>query len=98
MDTKKGWILIKDDDGSIKLFEQEFPIETHSAALSWGMDMLRAIHQHGKFRKWLMKLTMGKYAVREMIGLDDAINKYGFDTHYDYDLKQMEYHHDKVKF
>ena len=89
-------MLITIIDGKMHSYEQEFPMETYMGAVVWGMDMLRAIHKHRKFRKWLIKLAIGRHAFREMVGLDDVINEYGYDTHSDYGLEDMDYHREKV--
>lgn len=72
-------------------------ITDYTAALAWGMDMCRAMNRFGKFRKWLLKLVMGRYAYRELIGLRDCIEKYGYSTDWDYGLEDMKYHKDKVE-
>ena len=96
MKNKKHGLLITLIDGELHSYEQDFPMEDYIGCIAWGEDMMKAIHAHGKFRKWLIRLALGKYAYREMIGLDETINLYGFNTHDAYELKEMDYHKDKV--
>ena len=44
----------------------------------------------------LFKLSLGKYAKRELIGLIEDIEK-SYNTHFDYNLENANYHKDKHK-
>ena len=96
----KGMLISNDPEGKTHVTEIDLPIETYASALGWGMDMCRAMMHFSKFRKYLLKLIMGKYAFRELIGLRDCIEQYGYtcsNPDIGYCLENMEYHKDKVK-
>ena len=70
--------------------------EEYITPFAWGLDMLRAINELGRVRKWFIRLALGRYAYRELVGMRDSIEEIGFDTTLDYGLENMKYHNDKV--
>lgn len=91
----KGTLFVHSDPPHV--VEIDLPINTHAVVMMWAMDMLRAIQQQSKFRRWLLRMVLGRYAYREMVGLRDAIDAEGYDTHFEYSLEDMDYHQDKVR-
>lgn len=85
------------DTGQLCTDEINLPIETYMVAVAWGMDFLRKINEFSRFHKWILRLVLGRYAFRELIGLRDCIEKYNYSTTYPYELENMDYHKDKVK-
>ena len=67
-------------------------------AFSWGQDFWRAFHERHWLLRWIAFAAMGRYAVRELVGMRDAIEEQGYSTHYPYDetLKQMAYHQEEI--
>jgi len=92
MAASKGIVIYNN-----KVFEMDFPVETYIVAVAWGQDMICAINDFGKIRKFILRMIMGRYAWREMIGLRDSIEKYGYGTNHGYSLENLDYHKDKVK-
>ena len=72
-------------------------IDTYASEFAWALDMLRAMNRFGKFRKRLLKLVMGRYAYRELVGLRDCIEKHGYSIDIEYELDNMDYHKEKVE-
>jgi hypothetical protein len=91
--SKKAIVITEDED----VFEITVPIENYVSVFAWGLDMCRAMQRFGKFRKKLLKLVMGRYAYRELVGLRDCIEKLGYSTSLDYGLEGMDYHKDKAE-
>ena len=55
----------------------------------WAIDFLRAFNERPKIFQWVTKLCMGKYAKKELEGLQDAFSDDGwFDPFLEYDLKE----------
>lgn len=65
--------------------------------LVWALDLVRAIQDFSPIRKWLLKLVLGKYAYRELVGLRDALEADGLNTRIGYDLENCNYHKEKVR-
>ena len=65
-------------------------------AEAWSSDFIRAIRERSLLMRKLFKLSLGKYAKRELIGLIEDIEK-SYNTHFDYNLENANYHKDKHK-
>ncbi len=91
----KGTIIVHSSPP--RVVSVNLPIDTHAAVLGWGMDLCRAIHEFSRLRKWLLRLVLGRYAYRELVGLRDAIEEDGYPTDYGYELQGMGYHKDRVR-
>ena len=50
-----------------------------------------------KFRRFILRLVLGKYAWRELLGLKEAVDK-EWDVSIDYGIERCEYHKDKVSW
>ena len=83
-------------DGKFHVTEIDLPIDTHMDTFAWGLDMLRKINEFGRFRKWLLRVILGRYAYRELIGLRDSIEKEGYHTKWEYGIERCDYHKDKI--
>lgn len=64
----------------------------------WSLDFIRAIWSRGVLAKVLFRISLGKYAYREFIGMMDAFEREGFSPYYGYDLENQQYHKDKIPF
>lgn len=62
----------------------------------WALDFVRAIHERNWLCKLILRLAMGKYAYRELFGLRKALEDNGWYPDFEYELKGMAYHKDKV--
>ena len=66
---------------------------------AWGVDFIRAMIERPLWAKILFRLSMGKYAYREFIGLMDALEVEGMVPYLaGYGLENQEYHKDKLPF
>lgn len=92
-------IFINADTRLVDSVEIDLPIETYVDCAFWGLDMLRKIVEFSRFRKWIIRILLGRYAYREMIGLRDSlVNKHGLFVEPGwYGIEGCEYHKDKVK-
>jgi len=71
---------------------------SYASAAAWALDFWYAFLERPKILRWIAKLAMGKYAYREIYGAKQAVKKYGwFRETCGYDLKNMDYHKDKVE-
>ena len=94
-----GILLFKNaETGRMDYRKIHLPIETYADCAYWGLDMLRKIVEFSRFRKWLIRVLLGRYAYREMIGLRDAlVEKHGlFIEPGWYGIESCEYHKDKI--
>ena len=96
MKHKGRLTFINQETGKLDSCEIDLPIETYITVLAWGLDMIRALHERPHVVRWLIRLLMGRYAYRELIGLRDSIEKAGYTTTYNYGIEGCEYHQDKV--
>ncbi|MHB0967409.1 MAG: hypothetical protein ACYC36_13250 [Bellilinea sp.] len=73
-------------------------IASHFTAAIWGLDMLRALQERPRLFQWAIRLLMGRYAWRELIGLRDELIKrgYGFSGNFNYGIEGANYHKDKT--
>ena len=70
----------------------------YAAVVFWALDFLRAAHEHSKFRGWLIRLALGRYAFREMMGMHETLAKMGYDPDWEYGIEGCEYHQERVKW
>ena len=71
-------------------------IASHFTSAIWGLDALRALQERPRPFQWAIRLLMGRYAWRELIGLRDALIKIGYDFDCDYGIEGANYHKDKT--
>ena len=66
-------------------------------ATVWGLDMIRAIIDLPRWRQVLIRMLMGKYAWRELIGLRDTIVALGYSCSTGYSVgEECRYYKDVV--
>jgi hypothetical protein len=65
-------------------------------AMAWGLDLVRAINEHNKFRRFLIRLALGKYAWRELVGLKTCLKDARLYPEFKYGLEGCKYHNEKV--
>jgi len=63
------------------------------AISGWAIDFIRAMRERPLWARILFRLTLGRFAYREFIGLMDELDC-GFSLYGDYGLEGMEYHQD----
>ena len=100
MSHKGILVFINQQTGEIDSDEMTLPIETNSSLLMWSVDFWRAFLERPKIFRWITKLSMGKYAFRELYGTRECIEKQGYSLDINfigYELTEMGYHKDKVK-
>lgn len=66
--------------------------------VGWAIDFVRAAVERPLWARILLRVTMGRYAYREFIGLMDELNREGFLTYMGYELYGIDYHNDLVPF
>ena len=85
-------------EGNLIVCEMDYPLETYVVYQAWSLDMLRKLYEHSKFRKWIIRLILGKYAFRELMGLRDQLIKDGYDLSFGYGLEDCDYNKNKVNW
>lgn len=68
----------------------------YATVAAWAVDFARALYARPKWAQWLFRISVGRYAYREFVGLVSALDETGMPTQYDYDLENMEYHHEHL--
>ncbi len=63
------------------------------AVHAWAEDFVRAFMERPRLFRWLVKLLVGRYAWREMMGICDTLG--WAMTHIGYGLESQEYHKEK---
>ena len=59
---------------------------------AWANDMCRALNERNQFWKWLFKLSLGKYAYREYVGMINMLDKGKYYPEWEYALEDAKYH------
>ena len=63
---------------------------------AWASDFVRAVYERPVWVQWIVRLAVGRYAWRELIGIRDAILKAGLYVNIGYGLENQDYHKDKM--
>jgi hypothetical protein len=63
---------------------------------TWSLDFIRAMRERNIFAKILFRISLGKYAYREFIGMMDAFQREGYSPYFEYSLEEQEYHRDEL--
>ena len=58
---------------------------------AWALDFLRAFHERPMIVQKIVLFLIGKYARNELKGLIECLETNGMDTHFSYDLEEMDY-------
>ena len=61
---------------------------------AWANDMCRALNERNRFWKWLFRLSLGKYAYREYVGMTNILLKAKYYPKAEYALEDAKYHDD----
>lgn len=93
---KDGTLFYEDEYGHFRSCKISLPIETHSSLVMWSLDFIRAFYERPKILRWIARMSMGKYAYRELFGIKESLDKYGYVTDLDYGLQNQDYHKDKI--
>lgn len=66
------------------------------AIAGWAVDFIRALRERPLWARVLFRLSLGKYAYREFIGLMDDLERDGHSPYFCYGLERMGYHRDEI--
>ena len=83
--------------GEQQIEEIDLTFESHTAVCAWAEDFFRAMRGRPRIYLVLIKLFMGRYAYRELIGMRDQLTKEHFLTDNLYYCQNQKYHDDKVR-
>ena len=98
LEENTGVMINKAPDGRLFVSTWKLPIDTGSTMYGWAIDFFRCLEEFGKFRLLLLRLMLGRYGYREMVGMFDTLKKVGWWTPgAGYELHSMDYHRDKTK-
>ena len=94
----KGTLMhINPATGEFQVVEIDLPIETYADTVGWAQDFIQDMLSLPKPISRLIRLLMGRYAWRELIGLRDSLVKHNMVVYdFPYSLVGMSYHKDKV--
>ena len=74
----------------------------YTTTFAWGLDFWRTFLEKPKWRRWVCRKFMGRYAWNELVGLKRAIErtdgKSMFDPCMGGDLKSMDYREELDKY
>lgn len=62
---------------------------------AWALDFVRCIEEMPKWRKWIIRFVIGRYAAREYVGVREHLEKSGHDTQGGYGINNADYHNEK---
>ena len=93
-----GVMLSIAPNGKMVLTKWELPLDFCGTQMGWTQDFFHALEEIGRPRLWLLRLIMGRYAFRELVGMFEDLKSRGYWTeNFGYILQDMDYHNDKVK-
>ena len=101
IEDKTGVMLSIAPDGKMVMTKWKLPVNQNYTLIGWVEDFLRVIEEFGSVRLFLLRLVLGRYGYREMIGMLDYLKEIGWWTPgIGYSLKEMNYHQegDRLKF
>ena len=97
IEEKMGVMVSKAPDGRLVMTKWKLPFDFGGTQMGWTSDFFRALEEFGWLRLWLLRLIMGRYAFREMVGMFDDLKERGCWTpDIGYGLGGMDYHKEKV--
>ncbi len=75
-------------------------MSSYAIVAAWAIDFIRAMQEQSWISRVLLRLSMGKYAYREFIGMIDGLEQTGCSPYLGigYSLEGMDYHQDKLPF
>lgn len=65
---------------------------------AWSLDFIRAVESMPKWRRFLLRIALGRYAAREYVGIREHLVKGGNYIDNGYDLEGSTYHAEKWKW
>lgn len=88
------------NEGNLVVVETDYPTDNYIVYQAWAEDMLKKLYEHSKLRRWLIRLLLGRYAFRELMGMRDQLEKDGLgDLLYTgYGLEDCEYNKREVNW
>jgi hypothetical protein len=71
-------------------------LNNYISTVAWAQDFVYALEERPKIFKWIFKLTIGKYAWREFLGMVETLIRSGgyYPNHVGYSCAKQEYHKD----
>lgn len=62
---------------------------------AWAVDLVRCVEEMPTWRKWLLRLVLGKYAAREYVGLREHLDSQQEDqSQWGYGIEGAKYHNE----
>lgn len=78
--------------------ENEGPYDEYIRIFAWALDFCQAFYSRGKIIRRIILFLLGKYARRELVGLFDWLEEYGYHPDGYYELQGTDYHKDGKKW
>ena len=86
------------DTGEPVVTRWKLPLDFGGSLIGWTQDFFYALEEFSKIRLWLLRLLLGRYAYREMVGMFEDVKKRGYWTPgFGYNLQDVSYNKEKVK-
>ena len=86
------------DTGEIVVTKWQLPLDFGGSLFGWVQDFFRVLEEFSKFRLWILRLVLGRYGYRELIGMFDDLKKHGdWTPEIGYGLEGTDYNKEKVK-
>ena len=86
------------DTGEIVVTNWKLPLDFGGSMNGWVIDFFRVLEEFSKFRLWILRLALGRYGYRELVGMFEDLKKRGnWTPEIGYGLENVDYNKEKVK-
>ncbi len=63
---------------------------------AWAIDFVRCVEEFPRWKKWILRFVLGRYASREYVGLREHLDsQWEFGSQVGYDIREASYHKEK---
>lgn len=86
------------DTGESVVTKWKLPLDFRASLYGWVVDFLRVLEEFGRFRLWILRLVLGRYGYRELVGMLEDLKRRGeWIPQCGYGLEDVSYNKEKVK-
>ena len=99
MNKHEGTLISKHPDtGELVVTILQLPLDFGWSLIGWTQDFFHVLEEFSRFRLWILRLVLGRYGYRELIGMFEDLKQRGhWIPEIGYDLRNVDYNQEKVK-
>ena len=98
IEDKTGVMVSINHEGKLIVTKWKLPLDFRAGLVGWVMDFFRVLEEFSSFRLWFLRLILGRYAYRELIGMFEDLKRHkDWIPEFGYGLEDVDYNKEKVK-